>query len=144
MSDPARRLALALEEIADESIFNQQRFAEEDDTDYFLRCFKAVKDRAREALTAYRTSEEGNGENPDVDWPGMCERAQTAALFAQARWSEWMNRAQAAEAKLATIEWSASISGMMGCPVCSRKMDEGHLGDCLFSPAQGYSGASNE
>lgn len=44
-------LRKALERIADESVFNQQRFAEDTDTDYFLRCFKAVKARARQALT---------------------------------------------------------------------------------------------
>ena len=41
----------ALKAIVDESVFNQQRFAEDDDADYFLRCFKAVKERARRALT---------------------------------------------------------------------------------------------
>lgn len=40
----------ALEKIANESVFNQQRFAEDTDTDYFLRCFGAVKKCAREAL----------------------------------------------------------------------------------------------
>lgn len=40
----------ALKSIADESIFNQMRFGEDTDADYFLRCFKAVKDVARAAL----------------------------------------------------------------------------------------------
>ena len=44
------RLRDALTKIADESVFNQQRFAEDTDTDYFLRCFRAVKDAARKAL----------------------------------------------------------------------------------------------
>jgi hypothetical protein len=39
-----------LQAIADESVFNQRRFAEDDDADYFLRCFKAVKERARAAI----------------------------------------------------------------------------------------------
>ena len=43
-----------LQGIADEGIFSQQRFAEDTDTDYFLRCFKAVKDRARDFLTKHR------------------------------------------------------------------------------------------
>lgn len=45
-------LVEALENIANESVFNQQRFAEDTDTDYFLRCFMAVKGSARTALTA--------------------------------------------------------------------------------------------
>lgn len=48
------QLVEALEVIADESVFNQQRFAEDSDTDYFLRCFKVVKERARTALSAAR------------------------------------------------------------------------------------------
>lgn len=43
-------LLAALQTIADESIFNQQRFAEDTDTDYFLRCFAAVKKQARAAI----------------------------------------------------------------------------------------------
>jgi hypothetical protein len=44
------RLRAALQCIADESLFNQLRFADEDDTDYFLRCFRTVKHAARTAL----------------------------------------------------------------------------------------------
>jgi hypothetical protein len=43
-------LLATLEVIANESVFNRQRFAEDTDTDYFLRCFKAVKDRALAAI----------------------------------------------------------------------------------------------
>lgn len=50
-------LLATLKAIADESIFNQQRFAEDDDTDYFLRCFKAVKERCHAAIA----KAEGNG-----------------------------------------------------------------------------------
>lgn len=32
-----------------EQVFNQQRFAEDTDTDYFLRCFRALRDRASQA-----------------------------------------------------------------------------------------------
>ena len=46
----APSLLEALQRIADESVFNQLRYAEEDDTDYFLRCFKAVKEAARAAI----------------------------------------------------------------------------------------------
>lgn len=46
----APSMLAALKSIADESVFNQMRFAEDTDTDYFLRCFKAVKDAARAAL----------------------------------------------------------------------------------------------
>ena len=49
-SSREQRLVEALQEIVDESVFNQQRFAEDTDADYFLRCFKAVKERARAAL----------------------------------------------------------------------------------------------
>jgi hypothetical protein len=45
-----REAEAALRAISDESVFNQLRYAEEDDTDYFLRCFRAVKERARAAL----------------------------------------------------------------------------------------------
>lgn len=45
-----RQRGEALEAIADESVFNQQRFAEDTDTDYFLRCFGAVKRKARASL----------------------------------------------------------------------------------------------
>lgn len=40
----------ALRKIADESVFNQQRYGDDTDTDYFLRCFDAVKQCARAAL----------------------------------------------------------------------------------------------
>jgi hypothetical protein len=46
-----KELVEALSAISDDSVFNQQRFAEDTDADYFLRCFKAVKERARAALT---------------------------------------------------------------------------------------------
>lgn len=45
----------ALQAIADESVFNQMHFAEDTDTDYFLRCFRAVKDRARAAIARAST-----------------------------------------------------------------------------------------
>ena len=45
-----RELEAGLMRIVDESVFNQQRFAEDSDTDYFLRCFGAVKTRARALL----------------------------------------------------------------------------------------------
>jgi hypothetical protein len=48
----------ALNAIADVSVFNQQRFAEDSDTDYFLRCFKAVKERALAALAKAHHPEE--------------------------------------------------------------------------------------
>lgn len=40
----------ALRAIEDQSVFNQPRYAEDSDTDYFLRCFGAVKNRARAAI----------------------------------------------------------------------------------------------
>ena len=43
-------LLAVLKAIADESVFNQQRFAEDTDADYFLRCFRAVKERAHTAI----------------------------------------------------------------------------------------------
>lgn len=46
----APTLLKTLKAIEDESVFNQQRFAEDTDTDYFLRCFRAVKERARAAI----------------------------------------------------------------------------------------------
>ena len=39
-----------LQAIAGESVFNQMRFDGEDATDYFLRSFRAVKERARAAI----------------------------------------------------------------------------------------------
>lgn len=45
------RMRVALEAIVNESVFNQMRFEEDTDTDYFLRCFGAVKAKARAALT---------------------------------------------------------------------------------------------
>lgn len=52
-------LESALGKIADESVFNQPRYAEDSDADYFLRCFKAVKESCRRALS--QASEETGG-----------------------------------------------------------------------------------
>jgi hypothetical protein len=53
----APELYEALKKIADESVFNQQRFAEDDDAEYFLRCFRAVKKCARAALAKAEASD---------------------------------------------------------------------------------------
>jgi hypothetical protein len=45
-----RELEAGLERIADGSLFNQLRYAEEDDTDYFLRCYRIVAGYARSLL----------------------------------------------------------------------------------------------
>lgn len=47
-------LVRALERIENESVFSQQRYAEDTDTEYFLRCFAAVKNVARAALAKAR------------------------------------------------------------------------------------------
>ncbi len=57
----APSMAETLERIADDSNdsrFNLMRYAEEDDTDYFLRCIKAIKDEARAALRLANTGKE--------------------------------------------------------------------------------------
>jgi hypothetical protein len=52
-------LVEGLEGIANERVFNQQRFAEDTDTDYFLRCFRAVKDHARALILKVRSVKDG-------------------------------------------------------------------------------------
>lgn len=73
----------ALEAIANESVFDQWRFPEDDDTGYLLGCFKAVQERAREALTKARPLINPEGRMTDVKvgsfvqkvkgyrWPGV-------------------------------------------------------------------------
>lgn len=55
------RLREALESIADCSAFREQRFAEDDDADYFLRAQRKVIELARAALTAPAPLDETGG-----------------------------------------------------------------------------------
>lgn len=118
MSEAARRLALALEE-----------------STKLLRAIAGGTRTTRaltqalandEALTAYRTSDGGDGEVEDL-------QRKLGGVGREA--VKWEAKYYEALALLSRLEWSASTgwTGLACCPLCSQKMDDGHLPDCPFT-----------
>lgn len=169
MSDPARRLALALERllpfVMDSGLAALDGLSRE-----------MAYANAREALTAYRTSDGGDGvevpnflkrqtgELPPLEFPAWqddCEGREgrrdgaeedpepdtlvpltTEMARAQADlYLDMKARAERAAALLSRLEWSASTPDLACCPLCSQKMDDGHSGDCGFSALAGQPSA---
>lgn len=88
--------------------------------------------------TAWHDLIEKNDRTSPEEYPEMC-------LITFDELADYMGHAlnTRAQALLSRLEWSASISGMMGCPLCAQKMDDGHLPDCGFvalASERGYQG----